>query len=274
MSLDLTFKAGEVSNEIISWTFPGGERNIRFIPVRSIFPPENAFIECRYENSDDLIDLILLVNAIRQYYGNIPIELDIPYFPFARQDRVMEPGEPNAAQAIAQVLVSLNFTKITCLDAHSDVLPALFPPGLLNVVPQWKLHSHLNAYTPGLLVSPDAGASKKVHLLGKHLYWPVFEASKRRNTLTGDIEASVFNPDFDVNKYEVIYIVDDICDGGRTFVELAKAIKAHGFTGSLVLSVTHGIFSKGLEPLEVFDKVHAVNNMSKYNLNKFNSRNI
>ena len=44
-------------------------------------------------------------------------------------------------------------------------------------------------------------------------------------------------------------MIDDICDGGRTFIECAKLLKAAG-VGSMALYVSHGIFSKGLDPLE------------------------
>ncbi len=54
-------------------------------------------------------------------------------------------------------------------------------------------------------------------------------------------------------------IVDDICDGGRTFIELAKTLKEGG-AQRVVLYVTHGIFSKGIYPLEKYiDEVYTTN---------------
>ena len=52
-------------------------------------------------------------------------------------------------------------------------------------------------------------------------------------------------------------IVDDICDGGRTFIELGKIIRKD--YDRLILCVTHGIFSKGVEPLDVFDEIYSTN---------------
>ena len=49
--------------------------------------------------------------------------------------------------------------------------------------------------------------------------------------------------------------VDDICDGGRTFIELGKVLRAKG-ASKLVLSVTHGIFSRG--PALVFEMFDAI----------------
>ena len=54
-------------------------------------------------------------------------------------------------------------------------------------------------------------------------------------------------------------IVDDTCDGGRTFIELAKVLRARN-AGKIELYVTHGIFSKGLKELsEHFDCIHSLN---------------
>jgi ribose-phosphate pyrophosphokinase len=45
-----------------------------------------------------------------------------------------------------------------------------------------------------------------------------------------------------------VIIVDDICDGGRTFIELAKVLKSNKVK-NITLFVTHGIFSKGVDAL-------------------------
>jgi ribose-phosphate pyrophosphokinase len=54
--------------------------------------------------------------------------------------------------------------------------------------------------------------------------------------------------------------VDDICDGGRTFIEISKALD--GYQGELYLFVTHGIFSKGFEELfKHFTKIYTTNSI-------------
>lgn len=263
MSIELIVNCGVASATALPikfWTFPGGERNCRI----EDFPKGEvraATLVCKYRGSDDLVDLILLVNAVRQVWGNIPVHLTMPYFPFARQDRCMVHGEPNALQAVVQVVNMLDFTTISVLDPHSDVLPALFPPGKLLVRPQWQVWANkLRGAENAALVSPDAGALKKIYKLAERLNMPVIEAAKVRDPKSGQITHTTV-PQWD-EFYSTLYIVDDICDGGRTFVELAKAIRATGCTSKLVLCVTHGIFSQGLEPLRAFDRVMCVNNLN------------
>jgi ribose-phosphate pyrophosphokinase len=58
-------------------------------------------------------------------------------------------------------------------------------------------------------------------------------------------------------------IVDDICDGGRTFIELAKVIKQRRPNTEIYLIVTHGIFSAGLSELKNYFKTIYTTNSVK-----------
>ncbi|MEI8631794.1 phosphoribosyltransferase family protein [Vibrio sp. PP-XX7] len=71
----------------------------------------------------------------------------------------------------------------------------------------------------------------------------MIQAQKLRNLKTGEIIKTEVLGDV---KGKKVLIADDICDGGRTFVELAKVLKSEGAT-EISLFVTHGIFSKGFE---------------------------
>ena len=76
-----------------------------------------------------------------------------------------------------------------------------------------------------------------------------------------------------MNKYSSLIVVDDICDGGYTFIQLAQVIKEeYGFTGDLHLVVTHGIFSKGFDDLnKYYTSINWVNSVGNKELN--NERN-
>jgi len=271
----ITLKTRTHEVELKWWTFPGGERNVKIIDIGDI-DGRDLFVTCKFEGSNDLIDMLLLVNAIRnvEIIGSArpDIFLDIPYFPFARQDRVMTEGEPFALQVAVQLIKACKFKTVTIMDPHSDVLAGMFEPGLLNVVPQWSLWAGKimqNIRNRNVaLVAPDAGAQKKIYKLASlirevsfgKVILPVINASKHRDSETGEIVKTYVNGNLD--QFEVLYVVDDICDGGRTFIELAKAIRERGYDKELVLCVTHGIFSKGIESLSVYDKVFAINNMN------------
>jgi ribose-phosphate pyrophosphokinase len=196
----------------------------------------------------------------------------MPYIPYARQDRVCNDGEAFSVRAFARIINALQFSSVVVWDAHSDVSVALLercinvPRYQLMVsnpdIANWINKSQLDGW-PMYLVSPDAGAVKKSYDTAKA--FPQFKgiifAEKVRDTATGKILKTVIRdvPD-DINQANLL-IADDICDGGRTFIELAKEIKRLHAPGQLNLYVTHGIFSAGMEVLtEHFDNVWSETN--------------
>lgn len=259
----------EVEVPVKFWTFPGGERGLAITDTKKLRGAGDLEIMCHFRGSDDIIDIIMLVNAIRQELGIVMnIFLNIPYFPFARQDRVSNPGEPNALQAIAAVINSLKFTGIVFSDPHSDVLESVLTPGTALALRQWEVWTNDNLCITGnpniktALVSPDAGASKKTHKVAQAVGVDVIQAHKLRDTKTGAISGTWIN-EHDLNHYNRLIVVDDICDGGRTFIELAETIRRFDYKGQLDLAVTHGIFSKGVAVVqEHFDNIFVINSFT------------
>lgn len=257
--MSVTLFGGNQNIELKFWTFPGGERNVKIVDPLAISRFKSFTIRCDYRSSDDIIDVLMLVNACRNVDGHVRLRLLMPYFPAARQDRVMTEGEPFALQVMAQMINSCDFDEIEVWDPHSDVLAGMFPAGKLLIKAQWDLAGRWadqfadpNTY----FVSPDAGALKKIYKIAKAFNRPVIEATKVRNVNTGEIVRT------DIQRIEAhgtFVVVDDICDGGRTFIELAEVIRANYNVKELILVVTHGIFSKGKEVLSAYDKIFAYN---------------
>ena len=99
---------------------------------------------------------------------------------------------------------------------------------------------------------PDKGANDKAYEIIKQIGFVghVIECSKKRDKLTGKIVETSIPADI-AFEGDPCLIVDDICDGGYTFIELAKKAKERG-AGKIYLVVTHGIFSKGLKELSEY----------------------
>lgn len=264
------------------FTYPAGERGC----VVTNETPQDLEIPLRlvllFEGSDDIIDMLNVVNALRHMYGkNLKVVLSTDYLPFSRQDRVTEPGGAFSLQMFSEILKMCQFSVIETTDVHSSVAFALFPPGLLKEDAQeniWRyaLDDIKEMADKMKLISPDAGAAKKIYGLAKHLGVEVIEAQKIRDPKTGAITKT----SIDVSQLEGVdeaCIVDDICDGGRTFTELGKVIREGGYKGKLRLCITHGIFSKGVtKDFEVFDSIHVYNSLSSAEVDddiyKFNER--
>jgi ribose-phosphate pyrophosphokinase len=256
------------------WNFPAGERGVKIVQPETCTNRTKFRLRVNFSSSDDLIDMMLLVDAIRNI-ENSKIELYIPYFPYARQDRVMQEGESHSLRVVANLIKSCNFSKIWVDDPHSDVLAGMFGSGDLEITEQYIYAKELlggYAKNPNTyLVSPDAGALKKIYKVAKHLELPVIEANKVRDVSTGNIIRTKVDT-LDTGEQVTLIVVDDIIDGGKTYIELAKVLKETYAIRELVLFATHGIFSKGVDVLACYDKIYVHNNMSEFNLTQFNTR--
>lgn len=234
-----------------TFNFSGGECHVK---VLSSDISDCTDVTAYLYNSDDVMRLLLTVDAIRRVTPQTSINLTIPYFPYARQDRVCNEGEALSVKVIADLINSLHCASVTLYDPHSDVTPALVNHCKIISSAEIIANSPLAAIIrdEGLtLLSPDAGAEKKVRTVAKRLQTTqVLCASKTRDTATGEITSTQIHGDVSGKN---IIIVDDICDGGRTFIELAKVLK-NANAGDVYLYVTHGIFSQGLSALEGYFK--------------------
>ncbi len=221
-------------------TFAGGECHVRLL--QSFSEDDKLQINTRLNSSDDLMTFCLTVDAMRRM-GVKHIQAFFPYVPYARQDRVMTVGEPLSVKVFATIINSLQLNKVIVFDAHSDVAVALLDNccNLFNhqMVSESIKRLNIDNY---VLVSPDLGAYKKVDKLAHAISYKgeIATGIKVRDLLTGQITKSDVLCS-DLNGKTCI-VVDDICDGGRTFIELARSLKDKN-AGKLILIVSHGIFS-------------------------------
>lgn len=249
------------------FTFPGGEEGVKILSLPT-YRMSVAHIEARLRSSSDVIRLMMLTDALRRLpHAPLKMVLYMNYVPYARQDRVCNPGESHSARVFCDLINGLGYDEVVIVDPHSDVIGAL-----LNNVTIHKQASIVGTF-PGLnedlrngrytLVSPDAGSQKKIFELSVMYGLDVIRADKVRETSTGRIvRTEVYCDDL---KGRPVLIVDDICDGGRTFIELAKVLKVKG-AGEVSLYVTHGIFSKGIGELaECIDTIYTTDSFCTLN---------
>ena len=248
--------------------YPDGQQSISIdLPDTDLHEKITVSITSRLNSFRDLEVIIAANQALREFSYVENVKLNVPYFLGARSDRKFEAGTSNYLKTvICPIINSQNFSRVTVLDPHSDVLEAC-----LN-----NYHKHDNhrlvkdalskidnrdgAQDRICLVSPDAGAYKKIFDVAKKFNIEnIITATKVRDIRSGNIirtEIPTLNQHDDL-KY---VIIDDICDGGRTFIELAKAIKGSRPTAKVYLVVTHGIFSAGFGELnQYFEGIYTTN---------------
>lgn len=259
---------------ISTMTFHGGEVGVN-INTGSLdaWNPQTAQVKhidlfAKIQNSDQLMAMFLATDALRRVYPYAVIDLTIPYFPYARQDRVCNAGEALSVKVMATLINSMKYASVTVVDPHSPVLVAALDN--VFVVEQSRAFRKIKPdWHKWTIIAPDAGAAKKTEEFSKLVGAKnVLYFSKNRELATGRITGmKMLNPEI-LTGEDYLLVLDDICDGGRTFVELAQVFDVLDAEGQhinynrLELAVTHGIFSKGVSVLtSVYDHVYTTDTL-------------
>lgn len=257
LNLDKNFNPYNDIYGITDFNFPGGEVHVKLQAVTEY----HVCITTRIRTSDDVMKLLLTVDALRRY-GVKSVSLVMPYIPYARQDRVMVKGEPLSIKVFADLINSQNFTSVTVFDPHSEVAPALINNCIVldnhNFVAEVIAGQMIQNYK---IISPDAGAYKKIFKLCQFIGYndDIVLCNKIRDVSNGQIKSITVSTD-DLKGMDCI-IVDDICDGGGTFILLAEELKKRN-AGKIYLIVSHGIFSKGMDVFTNIDHVFTTNSFN------------
>lgn len=207
------------------------------------FNKERAIVWWEYSHEGEIMQLAQLKTLLD--FGDIDrILLHIDYLPYGRQDKFISNDTTFALWTFGQILNMMEFDGITIMDPHSSVAlgaiknsTAVYPHGPLGLA--------IRATTSNLLCYPDNGAVtkySKVYDFSDYIY-----GRKVRDQATGYISKYRLVGDC---KGKRVLIVDDICDGGKTFELLAKDLYNAG-AEEVNLFVTHGLFSKGLRPIRL-----------------------
>ena len=240
------FSAGELHPQLQEYDILGKIESITIKPITY--------------NPSFIVELSLLVNALRdEFPESVHFDLDLPYIPYSRQDRVCAVGDAFGLKVFADQLNSLNFRYVIIFDAHSDVSPALINncinrevKNLFVLNPEFiSKYSHL--------VAPDAGAYKKVNSIASHFNLPVIPALKTRDTATGRLSNTVVVTEGVENPSRLL-VIDDLVDAGGTFLALGAKLKQTFPHTPIDLYVSHGIFAKGLNGLDkYYDNIYCYN---------------
>lgn len=223
----------QVHANITVFNFPGGEIHLTDNTA------EGELAVAAFVTGADVTDYIALAEWAELIHskGQKAVAL-IPYLPAARADR----GHPFGAKVYADLINMANLDQVVCLDPHSPVMPSLVN-NLVVLDSDIIIRNHVlgRSGKEGYVgvIAPDAGAVTRAQKVADTLHLPLYKATKHRDFETGKL--SHFEAPADLPAEGRLLLVDDICDGGGTFLGLADAIGVG--RERLSLWVSHGIFS-------------------------------
>lgn len=213
-------------------TFPDGECYTR-IDTEKL--DDDVVIVQTTSPDSKLIELLLLQDAVRRL-GAKSITLVIPYFGYARQDRVFKPGEPESAKVMCQHL-DMNCDRVITVDIHKEAVLNYFnhPHKDLKAAP--VIAEYFKGKGIDMVLSPDIGAAGRAKMVGEVMGVPYDHLEKTRLSGT-DVRIAPAKADV---KGKKVLIVDDMISTGGTIIAAAYALREAGAAG-ISVACTHGVF--------------------------------
>lgn len=239
--------------------FPDGTSQVWKLPPE-ILGCSVANFDWRFEHEGELMELASAAELLR---GKRRL-LHVPFLPYGRQDKDVSNEATFNFHVFSRLLRAIGFDEVVTVDAHNAKIMAEYF-GWYSNLDVTRFHSELiDRLEIDAVVFPDAGAAERYKDTAKRLKIPAIVLSKQRNPLTGAIEGHAIGAIPTIGENERLLILDDICDGGATFLSVAKLLRQAYLAPVIHLFVTHGIFSKGREILvDAGITVHTTNSLPK-----------
>lgn len=246
-------RAGDLA--FSTFRFPDGQPHFKLETYERDF--SSVTIEARITSPADLFE-VLLVNDVLRQHGYSEVNLDILYLMGARMDRAISSQEPFTLQTVSRLVNGAGFSRVRILDAHSETALRLIRHSS-NVLPYDVVKQVVTTLGAVDIVIPDKGAAARCLDLANYVGRDVIYCQKHREMSTGNLSSFSIEGPWDLVKDgKPKLIIDDICDGGATFLGLAKVLREAGAQKAF-LYVTHGIFSKGSLDADLIDWTYTTN---------------
>lgn len=234
--------------------FPDGEVQIE---LEDFDRKNDIEVKCRITNSNELF-IIQQVCDILDRQGVVYV-VKILYLMGMRMDRVMDFNRPFTLKVIYNILSNCNATRIEILEPHSG---RIFKFDKKNKFYEMEnpIHELIKEKIYDYqLIFPDEGAILRYeHLFLFENIDPVIYCEKVRDIRTGNIVGFEVINDSELSGKPLL-LIDDLCDGGRTFVNISKELKSITDV-PLNIIITHLVNPKGLINLsENFDNIWITN---------------
>lgn len=241
--------------------FPDGEIQIT---LGEFSRKKEINVRCRITSAEELFVLMQTCDILVRH--GMRFSISIYYLMGMRMDRVMDFNRPYTLKIIVNILDHLGATEIDLFNPHSEAALDLF-----KITDAREIYSE--EWSPLIeqvrdecqVVIPDAGAVERYFPYEDEVPEGIIIGEKVRDIKTGKIMSiKVKNPE--ALDGRPLAIIDDLCDGGGTFVGLAEAIRQVKPDAVISIAVGHMVNPKGIENLSKnFNHVFFTNSFKDWN---------
>ncbi len=190
--------------------------------------------------NDNLMELLIMIDAVRRASA-ASVNIVLPYYGYARQDRKTRAREPITAKLVADMIQAAGADRVLSLDLHAPQIQGFFDIPVDNLMgapllADYFLSNHLEE--DAVVVSPDHGGVTRARKLAEFLGTSIAIVDKRRPKAN---VAEVMNIIGDVKGKRAI-LIDDMIDTAGTITLAAQALKDDGAT-EVYACATHAVLS-------------------------------
>jgi ribose-phosphate pyrophosphokinase len=203
---------------------------------------------CPAPVNDHLMELLLLMDAFRRASAH-SINIVIPYFPYARQDRISRGRESISARVVANLLENQGASRVIFVDIHNLAIQGFFniPVDPVSALPILAEYFRKGEFANASIVSPDVGRASLAGRYSEYLNLPLVVMHKRRLSATDTKTTHIVG---DIAGRRPI-IIDDVIAGGSVLKQV-DALYENGAVGGAYLSITHPVLLPSA--LELLDR--------------------
>lgn len=197
--------------------------------------------------NDRLMELLVFIDALKNG-GASEIHLIVPYYGYARQDRIIDEADPISARLVAHLIEASGASSIVFTDIHTTKILNFFehiPAENIGCAPLFGKHFQDHAAKCGFdnshvcIVSPDHGGVKRAEVFLS--YFPGASLAIADKHRPRPNRAEVMGLEGDV-KDKLCIIFDDMIDTAGTVVAVSKCLYSLG-AKAVFVGASHGIFS-------------------------------
>jgi ribose-phosphate pyrophosphokinase len=204
-------------------------------------------IQSTYGKAEHILELLLMIDAVKRASAHY-INLVIPYFGYARQDRKDKPRVSIGAKLIADILSAAGAIRLMTMDLHAPQIQGFFNIPVVHLDSSVIFVPYIKSL--GLddivIASPDIGGTKRARYFAGLLDSEIVISDKHRKKANEIEEMRIIG---NVEGKNVI-IVDDIIDTGNTLIKSCNLMLDNG-AKSVRAFATHPLFSENaIEKLE------------------------
>lgn len=192
---------------------------------------------CSIPVNDHLIELLLYLDAFRRASAH-SVTAVIPYFPYARQERMARGREAISARVVANMLEMQGAARVIYIDIHSLAIQGFFniPVDPLSALSLFANYFRKPEMTNAVIVSPDVGRASLAGKYAEAMNLPLVVMHKRRTSYQETISTHLVG---DIEGHQPI-IIDDIIASGSVLKQL-DILYDHGASGQAYFAITHPV---------------------------------